>query len=196
MSHSEFIAMLDLLMMLVLDWRTGVLLLLLFFAAYSDYRSHRIPNALVLAGLLFGMLYNLIVPAFPGTTRLLPLWGLMTGLLMFLPMYALGIMGAGDVKLMAMVGAFLGPGETLQAVLASLIAGGILALVHVIGKGTGRRLLHNISMLFRQGLFALAHGALPDWQLTHEQSAGKMPFGVAIAVGTTTCLVLAQLGLL
>ena len=94
MPDQEFNALLELLSMLFLDWRTGTLMLLLVVAAISDLRSHRIPNWMVLSGLLFGLIYNTV---WPGTSResvLFPLAGLGVGLLLFLPLYLLRAMGA------------------------------------------------------------------------------------------------------
>ena len=56
--------------------------------------------------------------------------GLALGLLLLLPLYLLGACGAGDVKLMAMTGAFLGPQDALGAILMTFLAGGLLAALH------------------------------------------------------------------
>ena len=85
--HSEFKAMLDLLAMLVFDWRMGVLMLLLMGAAVCDYRTHRIPNWLVLSGAVFGLIYNTVLPPFPYTSIFFPLAGIGLGLVLFLPLY-------------------------------------------------------------------------------------------------------------
>lgn len=191
---SEFQAMLDLLTMLVFDWRIGVLLLLLIWAAISDVRSHRIPNWLVLLGVLFGVFYNTAVPASPHNTIWWPLAGLGLGLLLFLPLYLLRVMGAGDVKLVAMVGAFLGPGDTFYAMLASMIAGGALAIGYVLAKGTATKMLRNLISLFQLGFLSLAGGSKPQLRIAGDSSAGTMPYGVSIAIGTIGYLVLRQFG--
>ena len=81
---------------------------LLLIAAVSDYRTRRIPNELVLAGAAAGLLGNTLFSTLPLDGFVTALQGLATGLAAFLPLYLLRLMGAGDVKLMAMVGAFLG----------------------------------------------------------------------------------------
>lgn len=194
MSNSEFEAMLDLLSMLFLDWRTGMLMLLLTGAAISDLRSRRIPNWLVLSGILFGVIYNTALPPSPHDNILFPLAGIGLGLLLFLPLYLLRAMGAGDVKLLAMVGAFLGPNETFLAALASMIVGGVLSIMVVFVTGTAPRMFHNLTSLFQIGFLDAVSGSVPSLRIADGASAGKMPYGVAIAIGTIVYLVLRQLG--
>ena len=55
--------------------------------------------------------------------------GLFVGLAVFFPLFALGAMGAGDVKLMAAVGAWIGAKPILYVALYGSVAGGVLALV-------------------------------------------------------------------
>lgn len=196
MSDSEFKAMLELLSMLVLDWRTGILFGLLLIAAITDYRTHRIPNWLVLSGALFGVIYNIAVPPFLHASWLWPLQGLGLGFVVFLPLYLLGVMGAGDVKLMAMVGAIIGPIDTVWVLLYTMITGGVLSIVMVLARGTATRLWRNLSTLFQLGFLNMLSGVRPDLHIDARLSAGKLPYGVAIAIGTIGYLTLHQLGFL
>jgi prepilin peptidase CpaA len=100
-SSSEFLAVLDLVEMLLLHPRTGVLIGLLTTAAVSDVRTGRIPNWLVFSGALYALAYNALYPRDMGI--LFALGGLSVGLVALLPGYLLRVLGAGDVKLMAMV---------------------------------------------------------------------------------------------
>lgn len=196
MPHSELKAMLDLLALLFFDWRTGMLMLLLAGAAVSDCRSHRIPNWLVLSGALFGVIYNTALPPSPHDNMLFPLAGLGLGLLLFLPLYLVHAMGAGDVKLLAMVGAFLGPGDTFHAALASMIVGGMLSILFVLIRGTASRMFHNLASLFQPGFLDAVGGSAPSLRITAGASAGKLPYAVVIAIGTIGYLVLRQLSFL
>ena len=126
---SEMTAMLELLQMLVLSPRTGVLMALLLVAAVIDIKTGRIPNWLVFGGALYALVYNTMSPLYARDIGILfALGGLAVGLVSLLPAYLFRVMGAGDVKLMAMVGAFVGAWATVGAVLATLVAGGVLAL--------------------------------------------------------------------
>ncbi|HBI68974.1 MAG TPA: hypothetical protein DDZ22_08115, partial [Massilia sp.] len=81
--------------------------------------------------------------------------GLGLGLAFLLPMYALRLIGAGDVKLLAMVGAFVGAGQILSIALIALIAGGVLALLVAAWQGSLRRVLGNAwAMALHSGLSA------------------------------------------
>jgi len=188
--------MLDLLAMLFFDGRTGILMLLLTGAAVCDYRTHRIPNWLVLSGALFGVIYNTALPPSPHGNIFFPLAGIGLGLLLFLPLYLIRAMGAGDVKLLAMVGAFLGPGETFHAALASMVVGGVLSILFVLVRGTALQMLRNLASLFRLGFLGALGGSAPSLRITAGASAGKLPYGVAITIGTIGYLVLHQLGFL
>ncbi len=196
MADAEFNAMLDLFASLFLSGRTGMLLLLLATAAVIDFRSHRIPNWLVLSGALYALIYNTVIPPWLHGTVLFPLAGLGLGLAMFLPLYLLRAMGAGDVKLLAMCGAFLGPNEIWRAALVILITGGLLGVVFVLANGSALRVYQNLTALFRVGLFATLGGSAPSLRIPVDVSAGRLPYGVAIAVGTAAYLVLHQLSFL
>ena len=103
------------------------LLALLIVALITDMRGRRIPNILVLAGLVIGVTGHVW---FSGITGLvLAALGTCVGLLCLLPFYAAGAMGAGDVKLMAVCGAFLGPVHVVVAAVAALVAGGVIGIV-------------------------------------------------------------------
>lgn len=194
MLPAEFKAMLDLLTMLFFDWRTGILLLLLTIAAISDCRTHRIPNWLVISGALFGVLYNTALSQ--QHNFIFAISGLVLGLLLFLPLYLVRAMGAGDVKLLAMVGSFLGPVATFQVALTSAIVGGVLSLILVVVRGTVPRLFHNLVALFQFGLLDVAGRSAPSLHISADASAGKLPYAVPIALGVLGYLVLHQLAYL
>lgn len=193
MPYEELQAMFDLLAWLVLDWRTGIVMLLLVVAAVFDYRTRRIPNWLVFSGAIYGLVLNTLVPPMPHGNFLFPLLGLALGLLLFLPLYALQAMGAGDVKLLAMVGAFLGPGDTFYAALATMIVGGVLAILFVLVKGKVQLMFRNVATALNFSFMSVAVGQTPNLHIAPKTSAGKMPYGVAIAIGTIGYLLLNQL---
>jgi prepilin peptidase CpaA len=95
---------------------------LLISVVWTDVRTHRISNAMVVAILLLGLVSHLLAGGYAGIIDWLA--GMAVGLAFFLPFYIAGGMGAGDVKLLAAVGSVLGP-------LAALFAGGIALLAGV-----------------------------------------------------------------
>lgn len=177
-----------------------LLALLLAAAVACDLRSRRIPNRLVGLGMAAGLtLHATVTPGeglfstpFGGLGLLLALGGLVLGLLLLLPMYALGALGAGDVKLMAMVGAFMGPQEILGVTLTSLVAGGLLALLFAVLDGSLGKVLANVrTMLLGSLLRGMSGGTARLEQAP--AATGKLPYAVAIASGTVGYLLLTRL---
>jgi prepilin peptidase CpaA len=169
-----------------------VLVVLLMVAVASDLRASRIPNRLVLSGLLLATLLH-AAALLAGQTPLAgaALWACLTGALVggaaLMPLYVLRACGAGDVKLMAMVGAFVGPGVVLSAALYTLVAGGVLSLAVMALRGVTAQTLANLRFL------------LTDWgqRATTGQgvrmaplatTAARLPYAVAIAAGTLAAL--------
>jgi prepilin peptidase CpaA len=165
------------------------LCVLLAAAVWHDVRARRIPNALVFPGMLAALALHAALPAAQGGLGIVSACGgLVLGLAILLPMYALRMMGAGDVKLLAMVGAFVGAGQIAAVALATLIAGGVLALAVAAAQGSLRRLLGNTrQMMIHTGLSALA-GFMAPPVVPAAPASGRLPYAVAIAAGTAACI--------
>jgi prepilin peptidase CpaA len=102
-------------------------------AAFIDLRTRRVPNAFTLPLAGFGLL---LAAAGWGTVGIgAALGGWAVGLLLMLPGYLIGATGGGDVKLFAAVGAFLGPGLMLHALIHTAIAGALLAVAVAASRG-------------------------------------------------------------
>lgn len=186
-------SLLEPLVMLATSPRTGVLVALLLAAALIDYRSLRIPNWLTLGGMVLGLALStaLVRPAYSGL--LAGLGGIAVGMLVFLPLYAIRVLGAGDVKLMGAVGAFLGTADTLRALLFVAIAGGIAAVAVAVRRRALRRLVGNLSQATVQMMaFATVGGERPGDAIA-AHSVGKLPYGISICAGTIAYLVARQL---
>ena len=109
------------------------LLVILMIAAIIDIRSRQVPNTLVLTGLATTLV---LLPIFQILPFAHALAGSVAGLLIFLPFYSIGMMGAGDVKLLAIVGSVLGPSELIQATVHVFIAGGFITVLYLIARRT------------------------------------------------------------
>ncbi|KQN75726.1 hypothetical protein ASF04_06615 [Duganella sp. Leaf61] len=177
-----------------------VLSLLLAGAVWQDVRSRRIPNQLVLVGLVLAFALQLVLPAgdglfvapFGSIGLLWSLAGFGTGLALLLPMYALRALGAGDVKLLAMIGAFVGPGAVIGIAACTLLAGGVLALVVSMYLGTLKRMLGNSMHLVTHSVFGALNGQSAAIEAPAAPS-GKLPYAIAIAAGAAPYLVYAAL---
>jgi prepilin peptidase CpaA len=151
------------------------LLVLLSLAVWQDLSQRRISNALTLVGLACAIGMQAIWAGSSGFLNALA--GAGVGLVCFLPLYLAKGMGAGDVKLMAAVGAFMGPADAFVAALLSLASGALLALVVLLWR------THEIRTA-AAGAPASAAGSPPLAQLRKE----RFPYAAAIAVGVITTL--------
>lgn len=160
------------------------LLLLVSIAAVNDLATRRIPNRFLLAGLLCALCLRMFSP-YPLSSLTSALAGMAVGLGVFLPFYLLRGMAAGDVKMMAVVGAFAGPEQAFEAAVLSWCAGGVMALLLVVLRGRLLQVVRNIRGILCFGWVPTAAVTVPAAQT----SVGSMPYGVAIAVGTIVMLV-------
>lgn len=113
-----------------------MLICLVAQAALTDLAMRKIPNLLILSGLMLALILHLLSGQ-PGASVAQWLAGGCAGFFLFLPMYLLRGMAAGDVKLMAMVGAFAGPLPALQIAVLAVLAGGVIALLMLLSRRAG-----------------------------------------------------------
>jgi prepilin peptidase CpaA len=156
-------------------WVGGVLLLaLLACASANDLRRHRIPNALVLIGIALGITGQVASDGWFGLGN--GLLGALIGFAIFIPLYALGGMAAGDVKLMAMVGTFMAPQQALLASLLALMAGGVGGLLLIAVHGQLRQTLIRYTVMLGTHRYLVP---------AKDEVAGKrFPYAIAILLGT------------
>jgi prepilin peptidase CpaA len=176
------------------DPRIAALAALLAVAVVIDCRSLRIPNWLTLGGALLALALNTLPLSASRTGAASAFAGLAAGFAILLPAYAVKVMGAGDVKLMAMAGAFLGWPDTLLALLFTLVAGGIAALGFAFARRSARRLFTNVRQIVHAGMFAVLAGARPSPGLAAGASAGRLPYSISICAGTLACLAAQRFG--
>lgn len=163
-----------------------VLIAVLLVASAFDLHQRRIPNRLLAVALVMAVTLH-VASGNPAALLTSCAAGFVLGLLMFLPLYLLRGMAAGDVKLMATVGAFLGPSLVFQASLATYCCGGVLALLTVLYKRRSRAAFANVFALLLPALMRVQGVRLaPD--STAVASVGGMPYAVAITAGTLIVL--------
>lgn len=159
-------------------------------AAFTDVRSGRIPNRLTYGALLAGLVVRTILGGWGGLIE-----GVLGALIcggIFLVFFVMGGMGAGDVKLMAAIGCWAGIHEGLITVLATAIAGGILAVGYMVFYRRGSDTLRNMGSLMR---FHLASGLRSHPEINVKSpGAIKIPYAVAIAIGTVYSMGLLLMG--
>jgi prepilin peptidase CpaA len=193
---SERQAFFELAVMLVTDPRTVILFALLITAAAIDVRRHRIPNWLTVSGLVFALGYSAFVPVYLQHGFLWSLGGAAAGFGVFFPMWLLRVLGAGDVKLMAMAGSLLGLHAVPLALVGTFAAGGVCAILYALRHGTLRVMLGNVMRILHLGGIAVTAGLPVRIATTAPGSVGRLPYAVPIALGTITTTVAAHFGFL
>jgi prepilin peptidase CpaA len=179
--------------MLAFDAQAVLLFLLashLAIASYWDVRERRVPNKIVLSGLITALLFHTLVSGPSGLGAAFV--GALTGLIVLLPVNLLRLMGAGDVKLMAMAGAFGASFQgTLWMVLYTLLAGGVLVLLYAtLGRAWGK-LSSNLLIMLALGPSELDARGTGD--ANKLQPAARLPYAVAIAFGSLAYLLFGHL---
>jgi len=151
------------------------------WAVYSDFKHHRISNyvtfgaaglALVVRSLLGG--WPMLLPGLEG-------WGF--GLALFIIPFALGWMGAADVKLLAAFGALGGPEFVFNAALLGCVAGGAMSIFYLLRE-------QKLGFTFRFLCVFICHPFSSALKTTR-----RMPFGPALAAGAVAGMVLARAAL-
>ena len=148
-------------------------------ACVTDLRTRRIPNVLTFGAALAGLLYQFATAGIDGLGQAALGW--LLGAVVFVVPFALGGLGGGDVKLLAALGAWLGPGDAIWLALYTGVAGGVMALAVSAIYGYLGTAFQNINLLFchwRVGGIK----AVPE--ITLEGSSGpKLAYAFPILMG-------------
>jgi prepilin peptidase CpaA len=158
---------------------------LTFIAAWTDWRTRRIPNWLTVSGFALGIVLHSWITGWRGTLVAIEAAGL--GLVILLPLVLMRALGAGDWKLMGALGAITGPQIFLRVLLASIFVSGLMAVVLMIRTKRVKSTLHNLAVLVH-GFFTFGLRPSPVISLDNPTLL-KLPFGVATAIGTFICFV-------
>jgi len=164
-----------------------MLIIFLVTAVISDFSDHRIPNAITLFAAVVGLSSHLYLGGLHGVG--LSLCGLVLGMGCLLPFYLLGGMGAGDVKMMGAIGAFVGPEASLFAVAVGLIAGALGGLGLLLFNAiTGRRPSHSDTVRNQcDGVLTAGDGVF-DAVAARRTLKTRFPYALALAAGAVAAL--------
>ena len=168
-----------------------LLMLILLLATITDFLKRKIYNQLILFGLVSSLALQILLPQ--GSSFYQWCLGVLVGFICFFPLYFIRAMAAGDVKLMMVVGGFIGFPLVLMAAIYSYAAGGILALVMVLSKGQFKQLIHNLRIMITPIYIKITSGVdvgngLIRKANLEQTSIGRMPYALAIAAGTLLAL--------
>jgi prepilin peptidase CpaA len=172
-------------------WHVKLVSIVLIWAAWIDGWQLRVPNwmtyPLVLSGLVFG--------AWTGGWEGLghSLVGMGVGLACLLPLYSVGGMGAGDVKLMAGMGAWVGATTTWYAFCVSVVVGAFLAVGMAAYRGKLGHHCTNFMIIFNEWLTVRDPRKLAAIAAERKPSMLLLPYGIPICIGSIAYFVYAGL---
>jgi len=156
----------------------------LVIASLIDIRSFRIPNWLTYSTLAVGISYFTIVRGYEGL--LFSLAGAAAGFALLILPYIIGGAGAGDVKLMGVVGSFLGAQGVVMVFLISCILAGIYALILISSKGTLIDTLKRYGKILKGFIITQQFIYIPP---SFKEKQVKICYGLIVALATGSYLV-------
>ena len=166
------------------DPERAAVVLLVGAACVFDLRERRIPNALTLGSAAAGLLFALLVhgPMGFGVAVL----GWIVGCALFFPFFLLGGTGAGDVKLLAAIGTWVGPVLVCWVAIYAALAGGVLAVGVSARQGYLTQSFVNLWGLLT---FWRAAGIRPMPGMTlRTAKSPRLPYALPIAAGALAAL--------
>jgi prepilin peptidase CpaA len=155
----------------------AMLVILLVAAVICDFNDHRIPNAITLFAAATGVLAHLYLSGSHGAS--FALQGFTLGLVMLLPFYLLGGMGAGDVKMMGAIGSFVGPQAAALATGVALICGGLMAIGVLLVSVLSSR----ISVSHSRNKSVSAGEEVLYGPIVRRSLKTRFPYALAVALG-------------
>ena len=114
-------------------------------ACVWDLRTQRIPNLLTFSAAVAALVFHAATAGWSGIGFSVSGW--LVGTLLFFTMFSMRGMGAGDVKLFAAFGAWLGPRDALYAAVATAILGALFALALVVARRRTRQTFTQMSAM-------------------------------------------------
>jgi len=163
-----------------------VLVTMLLICMFTDFRTRRIPNKVVLPAMVFGLIWNTMWHESHGF--LFSLAGLAMGAALFLIPFVLGGLGAGDVKLLAAVGALKGAAFVFAAFLGTGVVGGLITVIILLKEKKTLATLKRIGLcLYILAATRFRINGLDT--LERKEFATAFPYGLAIGIGSLGALI-------
>jgi prepilin peptidase CpaA len=170
---------------LVTNWHVWLVTVTLVVAAVIDGIQLKVPNWLTFPMIALGWAYSFYLSGTPGWEGLgYSLMGTVVGLALLLPAYAIGGMGAGDVKLMAGIGAWMWVEVTVLSFAVSAVAGGVIAVVMVLARKGWQKHQQQFWMIWNEILTVKSPEKLAEIARHRKPSMLLLPYGIPMAIGT------------
>lgn len=167
---------------LLLHWPVKLVSVTLILAAYIDGLKLKVPNWITFPMILSGWVFGFCSGGWEGLQA--SLWGTGVGLACLYPLYAVGGMGAGDVKLLAGIGAWLGGTVTWHAFLATVVVGAIMSVIMVIYRREVVQHVANFFMILNEFCTIRSPSKLFDIAAERKPRMLLLPYGIPMCIGT------------
>jgi prepilin peptidase CpaA len=168
--------------LLLENWHVKLVSVVLIWAAYIDGKELRVPNWITFPMVLSGLIYSACVGGWAGLGD--GLIGMCVGLATLLPLYAIGGMGAGDVKLMAGIGAWLGAAVTWQAFVYSVVVGAVMAIIMVLWRKSWSKHYGNFLLITSEIMKVKDPRKLNEIATERKPHMLLLPYGIPICIGS------------
>jgi prepilin peptidase CpaA len=155
------------------------LLSLALTSSATDLLYRRIPNLVIVAGGLVAIGLAFESAGLSGLAH--AVGGILLALALLLPLYALRLIGAGDVKLAAAIGGYTGAVGIVEVLITSAILAGLFAIAYAAHGKRLRALNANIARFMLNAWMTAAHGIPQDLRI--KRSIGSMPYAPCLALG-------------
>ncbi len=163
-------------------WPIWVVTITLIVAAVIDGYKLKVPNWITFPMILSGWAVSAYSFGWEGLAW--SLVGTIVGLALLLPAYAVGGMGAGDVKLLAGVGAWVGASTTFYAFCVSAVIGGIIAVGMILYRRAWSKHYAQYWMIWTELVTIRDPDKLSTIAAARKSSMLLLPYGIPIAIGT------------
>lgn len=163
-------------------WEIKFVSAMLIWAAWIDGRQLRVPNWMTFPLILSGLIYGATSGGWEGLGS--STIGMLVGFACLLPLYAVGGMGAGDVKLMAGMGAWVGAAATWHAFCVSVVVGAVMAVIMAAYRGKLGHHTNNFFFIAREWLTIKDPRKLAAIAAERKPTMLLLPYGIPICIGS------------
>jgi prepilin peptidase CpaA len=167
---------------LIDNWHVKLVAAVMIWAAWIDGKELRVPNWLTFPMVLTGLIYGACVGGWQGLGA--ALLGMVVGLITMLPIYAVGGMGAGDVKLMAGLGAWLGWNVAFNAFIWTVFTGAIMALIMVAYSGEWQKHFGQFLIIWNEWTTIRDPKKLSEIAAERKPRMYLLPYGIPMTVAS------------
>ncbi|WP_425617432.1 prepilin peptidase [Anatilimnocola sp. NA78] len=172
-------------------WTVWLVTVVLILAAVIDGFELKVPNWVTFPFILSGWVYSGVAFGWEGLAW--SLGGTVLGLLLLLPAYAIGGMGAGDVKLLAGIGAWIYASQLLYSFAIAVIVGAVLAVAMVLIRGEWKKHKDQFFMILNEIMVIRNPEQLAQIAAKRKPTMMLLPYGIPITIGTIVYFLLAGL---